>query len=331
VREGDPLFTLNVQSPMLAGPAQAELQQTFRSRLRSLDEAALQARALLLQRQTALGERLAALQREQAQLEAQAGLQAERLVLAEAALARLQALGGEKFVSAAQIQTKSEEVLGQRVEGAALARQRQALQREAATLAAERRELPLQADTALGEIERDRAEVAEAAVRAGTQSASRHLVVQAPADGVLSGMSASPGQAVTADAALASLSPTGGTLQAHLFAPSSALGFVQPAQPVWLRLAAFPYQKFGLQTGTVAQVAQAPLAPAELAVVPIAARPGSEPLYRVTVLLDRQAVSAAGQNRPLVAGMQLEADVMLERRRLVEWLFEPVIGWAQRP
>ncbi|MBP7914661.1 MAG: HlyD family efflux transporter periplasmic adaptor subunit [Vitreoscilla sp.] len=331
VREGDPLFTLNVQSPMLAGPAQAELQQTFRSRLRSLDEAALQARALLLQRQTALGERLAALQREQAQLEAQAGLQAERLVLAEAALARLQALGGEKFVSAAQIQTKSEEVLGQRVEGAALARQRQALQREAATLAAERRELPLQADTALGEIERDRAEVAEAAVRAGTQSASRHLVVQAPADGVLSGLSASPGQAVTADAALASLSPTGGTLQAHLFAPSSALGFVQPAQPVWLRLAAFPYQKFGLQTGTVAQVAQAPLAPAELAVVPIAARPGSEPLYRVTVLLDRQAVSAAGQNRPLVAGMQLEADVMLERRRLVEWLFEPVIGWAQRP
>jgi membrane fusion protein len=50
----------------------------------------------------------------------------------------------------------------------------------------------------------------------------------------------------------------------------------------------------------------------------------------VTVVLDRQAVSAAGQNRPLLAGMQLEADVMLERRRLVEWLFEPVLGWARR-
>lgn len=330
VREGDPLFTLNVQSPMLAGPAQAELQQTFRSRLRSLDESAQQIQALQVQRQAALGERLAALQREQAQLETQARLQAERLVLAEAALARLESLGGEKFVSTAQIQAKSEDVLGLRADGAALARQRQALQREAATLEAERRELPLQSAQARGEVERDRAEVAEAAVRADNQAAQRQLVVRAPAHGVLSGLSASPGQAVTADAALASLSPAGAQLQAHLFAPSSALGFVQPAQAVWLRLAAFPYQKFGLQSGRVLQVAQAPLAPAELAVVPMAARPGSEPLYRVTVVLDRQEVSAAGQTRALLAGMQLEADVMLERRRLVEWLFEPLFGWARR-
>jgi hypothetical protein len=28
--------------------------------------------------------------------------------------------------------------------------------------------------------------------------------------------------------------------------------------------------------------------------------------------------------------MQLEADVLLERRRLIEWLFEPLLGWRQR-
>jgi hypothetical protein len=28
--------------------------------------------------------------------------------------------------------------------------------------------------------------------------------------------------------------------------------------------------------------------------------------------------------------MQLEADVPIERRRLVEWLFAPVVGWTQR-
>ncbi len=32
----------------------------------------------------------------------------------------------------------------------------------------------------------------------------------------------------------------------------------------------------------------------------------------------------------LAAGMQLDADVMLERRRLVEWLFAPVLGIAGR-
>lgn len=330
VRAGDALFTLAVQSPALAGNEQLELQRTFAARERSFAEAARQEQALRSQQLASLEERLAALQREQAQLDAQAQLQQQRLALAESALARLEALGDEKFVSTAQVQAKNEDVLGLRAEGAALARQRQALAREAATLQAQRRELPLQSDQRLGELERDRAEVAEAAVRADTTAAARQLVVRAPADGVLAAFSASPGQAVGADAALASLSPAGAQLQAHLYAPSSALGFVQPAQAVWLRLHAFPYQKFGLQTGRVLRVAQAPLAPAELAAAPIAVRPGGEPLYRVTVALDRQVVDAAGQPRPLMAGMQLEADVALERRRLIEWLFEPVLGWARR-
>ncbi|MBY0237030.1 MAG: secretion protein HlyD, partial [Burkholderiaceae bacterium] len=58
--------------------------------------------------------------------------------------------------------------------------------------------------------------------------------------------------------------------------------------------------------------------------------PGSEPLYRITVKLDRQTVSAYGQAQPLAAGMQLDADVMLERRRLIEWIFEPILSLAQR-
>ncbi len=330
VHAGDPLLTLGVLNPALAGAEQAELQQTFAARERSFAEAARREEALRAQRLAALDDRLAALQREQAQLEAQAQLQQQRLALAEQALARLQALGGENFVSAAQVQAKSEDVLALKAEGAALARQRQALAREAATLQAERRDVPLQSAQRLGELERDRAEVAEAAVRAETSAAARQLVVRAPADGVLAAVSASPGQAVAADAALASLNPAGAQLQAHLYAPSSALGFVRPGQAVWLRLQAYPYQKFGLQGGRVLRVAQAPLTPDELAAAPVAARPGGEPLYRVTVVLDRQSVEVAGQARPLLAGMQLDADVALERRRLIEWLFEPLLGWARR-
>ena len=55
-----------------------------------------------------------------------------------------------------------------------------------------------------------------------------------------------------------------------------------------------------------------------------------EPLYRITVALDRPHAMAHGQPQPLAAGMQLEADVLLERRRLLEWLFEPLIGLADR-
>jgi membrane fusion protein len=33
---------------------------------------------------------------------------------------------------------------------------------------------------------------------------------------------------------------------------------------------------------------------------------------------------------PLAAGLRLHADVLLERRRLIEWLFEPLLGLRSR-
>jgi membrane fusion protein len=51
---------------------------------------------------------------------------------------------------------------------------------------------------------------------------------------------------------------------------------------------------------------------------------GAEPVYRITVKLKRQTVTAYGQPVPLQAGMQLEADVELETRRLYEWVLDPL-------
>jgi membrane fusion protein len=53
-------------------------------------------------------------------------------------------------------------------------------------------------------------------------------------------------------------------------------------------------------------------------------------MYRIAVTLARQDIAAGAEVRPLVPGMQLEADVPIERRRLVEWLFAPVLGVADR-
>ena len=155
--------------------------------------------------------------------------------------------------------------------------------------------------------------------------AERRLVVRAPQDGTLSAVQGEPGQAVSPASVLASLVPAGAKLQAHLYAPSSAIGFVQTDQVVRLRLEAFPYQKFGHLSGRVLQVSRTPLASAEL---PAAAGVDtSQPLFRITVALDD---SEAAWPAPLVPGMRLSGDVVLERRRLVEWLIEPVLGWRSR-
>jgi membrane fusion protein len=50
----------------------------------------------------------------------------------------------------------------------------------------------------------------------------------------------------------------------------------------------------------------------------------TEPLYRITVALERQTVTAYGNAVPLQPGMELEADVVIETRSLIEWVFDPL-------
>ena len=47
-------------------------------------------------------------------------------------------------------------------------------------------------------------------------------------------------------------------------------------------------------------------------------------VYRITVRLDSQAVRAYGSAMALQPGTQLEADIALEKRRLIEWVLDPL-------
>jgi len=334
VHQGDVLFVLSVDLATSAGDTQAAVKQSLVARTRSLQEATQDRARLLEQQQRALDRRLDDMRRELGQMAAEAELQRQRLSLAQAQQARLEALRADNFVSSAQVQSKTEDVLTVRAQLQSLERQQAAQTREIASVEAERRELPVQARVQQGEIDRDLAAIAQQ----NAESDSRHrIVIRAPQDGMLTAVIAEPGQSVGPGAALASLVPAHAQLQAQLFAPSNAVGFLRPDQPVLLRYEAYPYQKFGHQSGHVLQVSRTPLQTSEMANLPL---PGSlagttlgasgEPLYRITVALDQQSVQAYGQAQALVAGMQLEADVMLDRRRLIEWVIEPLLSVAGR-
>jgi membrane fusion protein len=328
VRAGDVLFVLSLDRAAVAGDTQAAVQRSLSAREISLDRAAAQQQSLHETQAAALTRRLADMQREQQSLDAEIALSQQRIQLAQESRARVESLRNENFVSNAQVQAKTEELLGLQAQQQALERQRAVHAREMSALESQRRELPLENARKLGEIERERAELAQL----GAESESkRRLVVRAPQDGIVSGVIAQPGQSVTPGVALASLVPADAKLQAHLYAPSSAVGFLRPEQPVLLRYDAFPYQKFGSQHGRIEQVSLAPLSDAELAAQStLAARGAQGPMYRIAVTLARQDIAAGAEVRPLVPGMQLEADVPIERRRLVEWLFAPVLGVADR-
>jgi membrane fusion protein len=323
VHAGEVIFVVSVDRPWLGADAQALVRRSLDERRRSLGDAARAQQQLSTARRLALGRRLDAMRSELEQLDAEVGLQQQRLTLAQQALTRLQSLQADQFVSSAQVQAKSEEVLGLRGAASALARQRETLLRDRAEIEGERQALPLLTGNAVGGLER---ELSQANREAVEQDAEQRLVVRAPQAGTVSTVLAEPGQSVSPASALATIVPAGSTLQAQLYAPSSAIGFVQAGQRVRLRYEAFPYQKFGQQIGHVTQVSRAPLTAGELAALALpAGGAGGEPLFRITVTLDAQP---AGMQ--LAAGMRMQADVLLERRRLVEWLFEPLLGLRHR-
>ena len=86
-----------------------------------------------------------------------------------------------------------------------------------------------------------------------------------------------------------------------------------------LRLAAFPYQKFGSIGAVVQEVAAS-------SNLPDGAASYTEQFYRVTAVLESQNVMAYGRQQSLLPGMTLEADISLDHRSLLEWLLEPLFS-----
>jgi membrane fusion protein len=122
------------------------------------------------------------------------------------------------------------------------------------------------------------------------------------------------------------LVPAGARLEARLYGPSRAIGFVRPGQRVRLRYEAFPHQKFGQYEGVVKSVSRSTVGLAELGGdgAPLPGLTPGEPVYRVTVELATQAATAYGEAVPLQPGMQLEADVLIDSRRLYQWVLDPL-------
>jgi membrane fusion protein len=116
--------------------------------------------------------------------------------------------------------------------------------------------------------------------------------------------------------------PDDSILQAELFVPTRAIGFVQPGQEVRILYDAFPYQQFGTYRGRVIEISQTILTRTD-AIGPVELK---EPAYRVKVSLDRPDIDAYGKRIPLQADMLLRADIILEKRTLLRWLLDPLLS-----
>ncbi|WP_431050518.1 HlyD family secretion protein [Roseateles sp. L2-2] len=335
VRRGQPLVRIRSERVVDGGDMTALNLRAVDARRDSLTtERRLQQRQADERRET-IAARLRSLRVETDQATEELDMVRQRVALAQRSRQRYAALAEKGYVSEIQAQQKDEELLDLRARERGAQRAIEALAREARVLDAELASIPTSLATSMTQLDRVVAQLeqerAELQARAG-------IAVTAPRDGRVSALPLRAGQAVQMGQTLVSLVPASGAapprLLAQLYAPSRTVGFIQPGQPVWLRYAAYPYQKFGMARGEVARVSPTPIAPQDLpagqAQALASAAQANEPLYRIDVRLDREDIAAYGRDLPLRAGMALDADVTLEHRRIWEWLLEPLLATARR-
>jgi membrane fusion protein len=324
VKKGEVLYTLSGERQIEQGNPQAAISQQVSARQQSLREEMQKMLRLEASETKAMRQKVVGLQSELVKLSSQIESQRARVKIAEDAAARWFKLASQHYISQEQLQQKEADLLEQRSRLQSLERDSISTSRDLSSQQAELASMPLRHQNQLSEIERALMSTRQEFVESESKRTGQ---ITAPIEGTAAAVYAEIGQAVDAGRPLLSLIPKGSDLQAHLYAPSRSIGFVSTGDQVLLRYHAFPYQKFGHARGTVIAVSRTALQTSEIAAYggfTAGQNISSEPLYRITVKLNSQTVSAYGRAQRLQPGMLVDADIMQETRRLYEWVLEPL-------
>lgn len=149
-------------------------------------------------------------------------------------------------------------------------------------------------------------------------------LVVSPIKGIVASILVDEGHAVTNAQPLLIIVPESEQAFVELYAPSRSIGFIEVGQTVRLRFDAFPYEKFGVQTGVVCCVSKSAVAPEMIANSNLIKKKKLEGIYQVKVELTKPTITVYGHEEHLVTGMTVVADVELDTRHVYEWILEPL-------
>lgn len=259
------------------------------------------------------------LETELVHLRAQIVLQNERTQISEELLANVAQLVPKGYVSELEKRRREAELLEQKQNVSALSQQLSARQNQLTETRYSLDQLP----TYMAEkIQLLRNELTTTEQRIAEINGRRSYIIQAPIAGRISTLQASVGQTANPQHLQVQILPADSALQAELLVPTRAIGFVEVGQEARILYDAFPYQHFGTYRGRITTVSQTMLMGSDVS-TPVEIK---EPFYKVTVALDRPDIDAYGESIPLQPDMLLRADIILERRSLMDWLLNPLLG-----
>lgn len=153
------------------------------------------------------------------------------------------------------------------------------------------------------------------------------LELKAPQAGIVKDLAThTPGTVVSPGAVLMSLVPNDEELQAEVWLKNEDAGFVIRGQKVKVKLAAYPFQQYGMVDGEVIQVSADATEKDNRASQSTEATSsaGIQSTFRTWVHLEQQYLEMEGDRLRLSPGMLVSAEVKLTEQTVMQYLLSPV-------
>ena len=162
--------------------------------------------------------------------------------------------------------------------------------------------------------------------RIGRLKTESALEIQSQSAGQVLAVAGKVGDSVEAGQFVAAVGDDNAEPLIVLDAPARATGLVKVGQKVVLKYDAFPFKTFGIQHGVVTSISSSAVrAPATEGDRGLDPRPVTrQSLYRIEVRPDSNDIEAYGEKKKITIGSTLSADIIIEKRRLIDWVLDPI-------
>jgi hemolysin D len=191
----------------------------------------------------------------------------------------------------------------------------------------------------LAEAQKQADDSREKLVKAKLKSARMNLT--SPIDGVVYGLSVTTiGQVVASGDQLMRLVPEGESPEVEAYLANQDIGFVKSSQSAVVKVESFPFTRYGVLPATVTRVSsdaipepdamlnEADASKAHTEKTFAGAQPTQNLVFPVTLHPDRDYMMIDGKRTPLSPGMAVTVEIATGSRRILEYVFSPLVETA---
>ncbi|MEO0014370.1 MAG: hypothetical protein RLZZ535_2759 [Cyanobacteriota bacterium] len=322
VKVGDPLFVISTdKSTSDIKSTQDVIKKEIVLRQGTLRADLLRMNHLKDIEERNLRQSLAAGESQDRQITREIEIAGARVRTAQLNMERYQTLAKEKYVVDSYLIDKEQDLQNQNIQYEALIRQRDGIRKDNESLRNQMAGFATKKQMENAEVARSLGELNQQIMDADSR---KEQVVTAQSAGRVSGLTVDKGSTVTNSSVLLSIQSTSEVKDVQLFVPSRAIGFIKIGTKVKVRFDAFPYQKFGQYSGVISKISTQSVPKQE---IPFAIK-GSDDYFRIFITMETPYILAYGEKINMKNGFIVEADMILDERKIYEWIIEPILGFT---